>query len=109
MILPKGMFTLVNGNTLIYNGGIETIVKDWVSRIRAKALAVTEENVTDFVGKRYILEKELSNPLGTSCRFYLDNEGTQSFSEQSDELVRMIKSLNHGDCLYIGGIIDYHR
>ena len=77
-ILPKGMFTLIEDDEIVYNG------------------------------PTYQLEKELKNPLHTDSQFYLSDETYQAYAEQSAQLMEMVCSLPVGTHLYIGGVIDFH-
>ncbi len=69
---------------------------------------VTTENVLDWIGPTYQLEKELKNPLHTDHHFYLSEDSCQSYAEPSAELMGMVCSLPVGTHLYIGGVIDFH-
>ena len=46
--------------------------------------------------------------VGTDSHFYLSESTTQTYGEESAELMRMVCKLRIGERLYIGGIIDYH-
>lgn len=107
-ILPKGMFTLLGDDELVYNGGAEEWKAEWVKAIHDKAGKVTTENVLDWIGPTYQLEKELKNPLHTDSQFYLSDETCQSYAEPSAQLMEMVCSLPVGTHLYIGGVIDFH-
>ena len=76
--------------------------------IHDKAGEVTTENVLDWIGPTYQLEKELKNPLHTDHHFYLSEDSCQSYAEPSAELMEMVCSLPVGTHLYIGGVIDFH-
>ena len=107
-ILPKGMFTLIGDDEIVYNGGSEEWKAEWVKAIHDKAGNVTTENVMDWIGPTYQLEKELKNPLHTDSQFYLSDETYQSYAEQSAQLMEMVCSLPVGTHLYIVGVIDFH-
>ena len=81
--LPKDMFELVGDDTIRYIGGVEQWKENFVTNIRKKAEAITTENMLEFVGPVYQLEKALENPLDIAYHFYLDGEGYQSFAEKS--------------------------
>lgn len=81
--LPKGMFELVGDDTMRYIGGVEQWKENFVTNIRKKAEAITTENMLEFVGPVYQLEKALENPLDIAYHFYLDGDGYQSFAEKS--------------------------
>lgn len=106
--LPKGMFTLVTEDTIRYNGGFEQWKESFVADIHTKAGAVTVDNVMDWGGSVYRLEKALKNPLDTAYHFYLNGEKWQSYAEQSYAFMDFVASLEEGAILYIGGVIDYH-
>ena len=53
-------------------------------------------------------EKYLKDPLETGYWFYTDENGIQSYAEQSYEFLREVCALEPGTLLYIGGVIDYH-
>ena len=107
-IMPKGMFTLLDNDEIVYNGGADEWKKQWVKAIHDKAMKVTADNVMEWIGPAYQLEKELKNPLHTDSHFYLSEETWQSYAEPSAELMEMVCSLPVGTHLYIGGIIDFH-
>ncbi len=107
-VLPKGMFTLVGTDELVFNGGAKEWLEKWVKDIHDKAEVVNAENVTDWIGAAYQLKKVLKNPLMTDHHFYLSDDTTQTYAEPSVELMRMVCKLKEGTHLYIGGVIDYH-
>ena len=107
-VLPMGMFTLIGDDEMVYNGGVEEWKKKWVEAIHAKAELVDTENVMDWVGASYQLEKELENPLHTDFHFYLSEDNCQTYAEPSKELMKTVSTLEEGAHLYIGGVIDYH-
>ncbi len=91
-----------------YIGGVEQWKENFVTNIRKKAEAITTENMLEFVGPVYQLEKALENPLDIAYHFYLDGEGYQSFAEKSFAFMEFVCTLEPGTILYIGGVIDYH-
>ena len=107
-ILPTGMFELISENVLRYNGGIEEWTEKFVGNIRLKMNEITTGNVYKSVGPVYQLEKELKNPLHTRWQFYMDEDGSQSYAEESYEFMCAVSSMKPGTLLYIGGVIDYH-
>ena len=107
-VLPMGMFQLAGDDEMVYMGGADSWKGKWVDAIHDKAQLVNTENVLDWIGAAYQLEKELENPLHTDFRFYLSEENTQSYAEPSRELMKMVCALEKGARLYIGGVIDYH-
>lgn len=107
-VLPQGMFELTSDDTIRYNGGIEQWKEEFVANIRKKAENITTKNMMECVGPVYQLEEALKNPLDTGYHFYLDEEGWQSFAEQSFAFMEFVCSLEPGTTLYIGGVIDYH-
>ena len=107
-VLPQGMFTLINNDELVFNGGALKWVQQWVKNIHEKARDVTAKNVTDWIGAAYQLQKVVKNPLGTDSLFYLSEDNTQTYGEPSAELMRMVCKLKKGERLYVGGVIDFH-
>ena len=107
-ILPSGMFELTGEDTLLYKGGAEQWKKEYVAYIQAKAGELTTENVQDWIGPVYQLEKALKNPLETAFQFYMDEGGYTRSAEESYEFMRRICEMEPGTMLYIGGVIDYH-
>ena len=107
-ILPKGMFTLVGTDELVFNGGTTEWIHNWVNAIHEKSEDVNVGNVTHWVGAAYQLKKVLKNPLHTDSHFYLSEDTTQSYAEPSVELMRMVCKLPKGAHLFIGGVIDFH-
>ena len=106
--LPKGMFELVGDDTMRYIGGVEQWKEDFMADIRKKAEAITAENMFEFIGPVYQLDKALENPLDVAYHFYLDGDGCQSFAEQSFAFMQFVCNLEPGTILYIGGVVDYH-
>lgn len=102
--LPKDMFELVGDDTIRYIGGVEQWKENFVTNIRKKAEAITTENMLEFVGPVYQLEKALENPLDIAYHFYLDGEGYQSFAEKSFAFMEFVCTLEPGTILYIGGV-----
>lgn len=107
-ILPKGMFTLIGSDELVFNGGTPEWLQQWVDAIHKKSEEVNVMNVTHWIGAAYQLQKVINNPLETDSHFYLSEDNTQTYGEPSAELMRMVCRLKIGERLYIGGIIDYH-
>ena len=107
-ILPKGMFELVAEDTIRYIGGAEKWKEEFVAGLRNKVEVVTPDTVQDWIGPVYQLEKYLKDPLETGYWFYTDENGIQSYAEQSYEFLREVCALEPGTLLYIGGVIDYH-
>ena len=105
--LPKGMFELISEDTMRYNGGIEQWKEEYVANIRKNAEAITVENMLEW-SITYNLQKAIENPLDIAYHFYLDEEGCQSFAEQSFAFMAFVCKLEPGTILYIGGVIDYH-
>lgn len=105
--LPKGMFELIDDDTMRYNGGMEQWKKAYVANIRKKAEAVSVENMLEW-GPVYRLKQAIENPLDTDYHFYLDGDGCQSFAEKSFAFMQFVCTLELGTTLYIGGVIDYH-
>ena len=62
-ILPKGMFELVDEDTIRYIGGAGKGNEEFVAGLRNKGEAVTPDTVQDWIGPVYQLEKYLKNPL----------------------------------------------
>ena len=107
-VLPTGMFRLVGDDEMVYMGGADLWKEKWVNAIHDKALLVNTENVLDWIGAAYQLEKELENPLHTDFNFYLSEDNAQSYAEPSKEFMKMVCGLEKGTHLFIGGVIDYH-
>ena len=107
-ILPKGMFSMAGDDELVFQGGADEWKKSWAEEIQDKAKNVTAENVTDWIGAAYQLEKAIKNPLHTDFHFYLSEDSCQSYAETSNELMRFVCSLKEGTHLFIGGVIDFH-
>lgn len=105
-ILPKGMFTLIDENTIRYNGGVEIWQEEWVKRIKEKCSLVTASNIHKW-STLYELEKAIDDPLCSGIRFYDDNCGGSSYSEKSGEFMKSLNGLEAGTLLYVGGVIAY--
>ena len=68
---------------------------------------VTPENITEWIGEAYTLEKELLNPLDIGSRFVTDTFPSND-AQQSGDFMKMICGLEPGAKLYIGGVVDFH-
>lgn len=106
-ILPEGMFTLIDENTIRYNGGVEIWQEEWVRRIKEKCSLVTANNIQEW-RTLYDLQEAIENPLDAGSRFYDDNCGYSSYSEKSGVFMKSLNDLEAGTLLYIGGVVDYH-
>ncbi len=106
-ILPEGMFTLIDENTIRYNGGVEAWLEEWVKLIKEKCSLVTAGNIREW-STLYYLKEAIDNPLDAGSRFYDDNSGYSSYSDKSGEFMKSLNDLEAGTLLYVGGVIDYH-
>lgn len=106
-ILPEGMFTLIDENSIRYNGGVEIWQEEWVKLIKEKCSLVTADNIQKWE-TLYYLQEAIENPLDAGSRFYDDNCGYSSYSERSGEFMKSLNNLEAGTMLYIGGVVDYH-
>lgn len=106
-ILPKGMFTLIDENTIRYNGGVEVWQEEWVKLIQEKCSLVTAGNIQEW-STLYHLKDAIDNPLNTGCRFYDDCIGCSDYSCKSGEFMKSLNDLKCGTLLYVGGVIDYY-
>lgn len=106
-ILPEGMFTLIDENTIRYNGGVDAWLEEWVKLINEKCALVTAGNIREW-STLYYLKEAIDNPLDAGSRFYDDNSGCSSYSEKSGEFMKSLNDLEAGTLLYVGGVIDYH-
>ena len=105
-VLPKGMFTLIDENTIRYNGGVEIWQEEWVKRIKEKCSLVTASTIHKW-STLYELEKAIDDPLCSGIRFYDDNCGGSSYSEKSGEFMKSLNDLEAGTLLYVCGVIAY--
>ena len=80
-VLPKGMFEFVSSDAIEYKGGVDQWKKECVKNIQVTAKELNADNITDWVGPVYKLEKLIDNPLSTDYQFYFDDEGAQNYAE----------------------------
>lgn len=106
-ILPEGMFTLIDENTIRYNGGVEAWQEEWVKLIQEKCSLVTAGNIREW-STLYYLKEAIDNPLDAGSRFYDDCYGGSTYSYKSGEFMKRLNDLEAGTLLYVGGVIDYH-
>lgn len=85
-ILPEGMSTLIDENTIRYNGGVEEWQEKWVMRIKELCSHLTAINIQEWT-TLYYLKEAIDNPLDTGIRFYDDNYGCSSYSEKSGKFL----------------------
>lgn len=107
-ILPKGMFTLNNDLTLTYNRGINEWRHHYARLIRERAEAIDTDNVTEWTGPVYQLQKAIINPLDTDSLFITDFGSNFGTAEHSAEFMRFVERLTPGNKLYAGMIADYY-
>lgn len=108
-VLPKGMFTFNADNSLTYNGGINKWRRYYLDLILTKAKAITPQNIMEYIGPKYQLEKAIFNPLGTEMLFVTESYQGGGVAERSAELMRMVSGLQKGDKIYIGAVYGYHN
>ena len=108
-VLPKGMFEFISQDVIEYKGGADQWKKECVKNIQDTAKKLNADNITDWTGPIYKLDKMVNNPLNTDYQFYFDEKGIQNYAEKSYELLRFVSTLETGSILYIGGVIDYHH
>ncbi len=108
-LLPKGMFTLSDDNSLIYNGGFTMWKKTHFENIKALSAQLTQANVMKWSGPVGQLKKAISNPLGTAALFVTEFYGGGGTAECSSDLMDMVSKLKKGDKLYLGAILGYHN
>lgn len=104
-ILPHGMFILEGEDRLVYQGGYQKWAEKWVKDIHEKAKAVTVENVTEWIGAAYRLQKAIENPFDCGTRFCIDGD---TAPEKSAALMATVSRMKKGDSLYIGSVFDFH-
>lgn len=108
-ILPKGMFTLSDENTLTYNGGFNMWKKSHFDKIKALSAQLKPANVMKYSGPIGELKKAIVNPLGTAALFVTEFYGGSGTGECSADLMYMVSELRKGDKLYLGAILGYHN
>ena len=108
-ILPKGMFTKSDNNTLIYNGGFNKWSKTQCDHIMTLSVQVTPSNVMKWMGPIGELKKAITNPLGTDTLFVTEFYRGSVTAECSADLMEMVSLLSKGDKLYIGTIASSHN
>ncbi len=107
-ILPKGMFTLEADNeTLVYQGGFEVWSKSYLDLIRTKTEAIDEDNIMEWIGPAFQLQKAIVNPLESPDYFVLESD-SYGTAERSRDLMLLVGKLKDGAKLYIGEILGYH-
>lgn len=107
-ILPKGMFTLEADNeTLVYQGGFEVWSKSYLDLIQTKTEAIDEDNIMEWIGPAFQLQKAIVNPLESPDYFVLESDSYGTV-ERSRDLMLLVGKLEAGAKLYIGEILGYH-
>lgn len=102
------MFTLDTDNeTLVYQGGFEAWRKSYLDLIRTKTEAIDEDNIMEWIGPAYQLQKTIVNPLESPDYFVLESD-SYGTAERSRELMLLVSKLEAGAKLYIGEILGYH-
>lgn len=107
--LPKGMFTIgTDGETLVYQGGFSEWRKMYLDLIRTRTEAINEENIMEWIGPAYQLQKAIVNPLD-SVDYYVTESDSYGTAERSRDLMLMVGRLEAGAKLYIGEVLGYHN
>jgi len=108
-VLPKGMFTVnADGETLTYQGGFAEWRKTYLALIRTKAADINAENIMEWIGPTFQLQKAIVNPLCTDALFVTDFAAGYALAERSREFMAMVSRMHKGDTLHIGAIVGYH-
>lgn len=108
-VLPKGMFTIApDGEALVYQGGFAEWRKSYLELLRTKTTDINEENIMEWIGPSYQLQKAIVNPLDCASYFVTEANGGYGTAERSRDLMLMIDRLEAGAKLYIGAILGYH-
>lgn len=98
------VFDLDADNDALVFKGLDKFKQQWMSAIREKAAAVTEENILDW-RSLYMLEQVCREThIESSRRFSIDG----GIAEPMSDLIKFAASLKPGQRLYIGAVIDYH-
>lgn len=107
--LPKVMFTIdTDGETLVYQGGFSEWRKTYLYLIRTRTEAINEENIMEWIGPAYQLQKAIVNPLD-SVDYYVTESDSYGTAERSRDLMLMVGRLEAGAKLYIGEVLGYHN
>lgn len=107
--LPKGMFTIdTDGETIVYQGGFSEWRKTYLDLIRTRTEAINEENIMEWIGPAYQLQKAIVNPLD-SVDYYVTESDSYGTAERSRDLMLMVGRLEAGAKLYIGEVLGYHN
>lgn len=106
-ILPEGMFTLVDEDTIRYNGGVEEWRDTWVRLLQDRCAQITASNIQEW-NTLHHLKEAIDNPLDSGSRFYDDCGCCADYSHKSGEFMKSLNDLEAGTLLYVGGVIDYH-
>ena len=105
--LPKGMFTIdTDDETLVYQGGFAEWRKSYLDLIRTRTEAINEENIMEWIGPAYQLQKAIVNPLD-SVDYYVTESDSYGTAERSRDLMLMVGRLEAGAKLYIGEVLGY--
>lgn len=108
-ILPKDMFSLSeDGETLVFQSGFAEWRKGNLDTIHTRVADINEENIMEWVGPAYQLQKAILNPLCTDALFVTDFSNGYGLAERSRELMTIIGNLEIGDKLYVGAVFGYH-
>ena len=108
-VLPKGMFTIAPaGEAIVYQGGFKTWRKWYLELLRAKTADINEDNIMEWIGPSYQLQKAIVNPLGCGSYFVTEASGGYGTAERSRDLMLMVGKLETGTKLYISAILGYH-
>lgn len=104
------MFTIApDGEAIVYQGGFTTWRKSCLELLRAKTADINEEdNIMEWIGPSYQLQKATVNPLGCGSYFVTEASGGYGTAERSRDLMLMVGKLETGAKLYIGAILGYH-
>lgn len=101
-ILPKGMFSRCDADTIRYDGGIEQWAKEAMATVKERA-----GELDDFFSNNELCVA-IDNPLRSPHLFFLDPDGKEGMAYSSFVLMHNINLLKPGTILHIGGIVEFY-
>ena len=93
---------------MTYNGGFKEWTKEYVAELQSRAKDIKPENVMQWIGPSYQLQKAIINALDTETLFVTDFWDTNGVAEKSTSFMQYVEKLTPGEVLHIGQVLDYH-
>ncbi len=91
-------------DTIVFKSDFAEVKKEWQCEIQKALDTMIAKNTADAYG----VIREIQNPFGCYTRFVLTDYSGTMWSVAGNELFELLDTMDAGDTLYIGAVLDYH-